>query len=117
MPGIGFALGVDRILIARREPDDREGPLRAYVVVLGDAARAEALPLATRLRRAGVATGLDLGGRGMKGQMKDASRSGARYAVIIGDDELAAGVATVKDLDGGDQERCKLEDLHGRLSR
>ena len=116
LPGIGFALGLDRIMIARNDSSTTPGVV-AYVVVLGDEAREAALPLATRLRRAGIATDLDLAGRGMKAQMKEASRSGARYAVIIGDDELAAGEATVRDLDTREQERCALDDLPGRLSR
>ena len=116
LPGIGFALGLDRIMIARGEGREKPGVV-AYVVALGDEARDAALPLATRLRRAGIATELDLAGRGMKGQMKDASRSGARFAVIVGDDELAAGEVTLRDLDSREQERCSLDDLPGRLSR
>ena len=116
LPGIGFALGLDRIMIARGEGRETPGVV-AYVVALGDEARDAALPLATRLRRAGIATELDLAGRGMKGQMKDASRSGARFAVIVGDDELAAGEVTLRDLDSREQERCALDDLPGRLSR
>jgi histidyl-tRNA synthetase len=116
LPGIGFALGLDRIMIARG--DGEEPPkLVAYVVALGDDARKMALPLATRLRRQGIASDLDLAGRGMKGQMKDADRSGARFAVIIGDDEVAAGEATIRDLSTREQERCALDDLPGRLTR
>ena len=116
LPGIGFALGLDRIMIARGERGEALGVV-AYVVALGEAARTAALPLTTRLRRAGIAADLDLAERGMKGQMKDASRSGARYAVIVGDDELAAGEVTVRDLATREQERCALDDLPGRLTR
>ena len=52
-------------------------------------------------------------GRGMKGQMKDADRSGARYAVIFGDDELAAGEATVKDLEHGRAGACRARPTGG----
>lgn len=117
VPGIGFALGLDRIMLSLGDEGKPEAPISAYVVALGDAASAAAFPLATRLRSAGLGTDLDLMGRGMKGQMKDADRSGARYAVILGDEEMAAGEATVKDLTSGDQERVPLDRLEERLKR
>ncbi|MFN2388737.1 MAG: histidine--tRNA ligase [Actinomycetota bacterium] len=104
LPGIGIAPGIDRILLALEQGKPYEPPtIRAYVVALGDGAGRPALRLATDLRRAGVATDLDLAGRSMKGQMKDAARSGARFAIILGDQEVARGEATVKDLESGAQ--------------
>jgi histidyl-tRNA synthetase len=117
VPGIGFALGLDRIMLSLGEEGSPEPPITAYVVALGDEAARAAFPLATRLRAAGLGAELDLMGRGMKGQMKDADRSGARYAVIMGEEELAAGEATVKDLTSGDQERVPLDRLEERLKR
>jgi histidyl-tRNA synthetase len=117
LPSIGFALGLDRIMIARAEMADARRPVLAYVVSAGERARKEALPLATRLRDAGIATELDLAGKGMKGQMKDAARSRARYAVIIGDEELDAGEVTVRDLESGEQERTAASDIAERLGR
>ncbi|MGH2754187.1 MAG: histidine--tRNA ligase [Actinomycetota bacterium] len=118
VPGIGFALGLDRIMLSlgseAAEPTVR---IAAYIVALGADATKSAFPLATRLRAAGIGTELDVMGRGMKGQMKDADRSGARYAVILGDEEMAAGEATVKDLTTGDQERCPIDQLGERLAR
>lgn len=112
LPGIGFALGVDRILLAT--PDRRwidPGPPHVFAVALGDAARREVFKLVTDLRRAVVQAELDVMGRGMKGQMKDADRSGARWAVIVGDDELAKGEVTLKDLKSGEQEGVARDDL------
>ena len=118
LPGIGFALGLDRIMLSLGERQAATpGPVVAYIVALGDAAERRAFPLATSLRAAGIGAEFDVMGRGMKGQMKDADRSGARYAVIIGDEELATGEATVKDLTSGDQERCPLDRLEERLKR
>ncbi|HEU4480507.1 MAG TPA: histidine--tRNA ligase [Actinomycetota bacterium] len=118
VPGIGFALGLDRIMLSLGEgAAPLSSPVTAYVVVLGEAAAEAAFPLVTRLRSAGIGAELDVMGRGMKGQMKDADRSGARYAVILGDDEIASREATVKDLGSGDQERCPLERLEERLRR
>jgi histidyl-tRNA synthetase len=114
LPAIGFALGLERILLAAEEVAV-PSPIEAYVVALGqDAARA-ALQLVTRLRSAGVGAEFDLSGRGLKGQMKDAARSGARWAVILGAEELATGTASVKDLASGEQTRMPLEGLEAEL--
>ena len=78
--------------------------------------RAAAFALTTRLRAAGLGAELDLAGRGMKGQMKDAARSGARWAVILGTEELAAAEATLRDLAVGEQERVPLDEIERRVS-
>ena len=87
LSGVGWAIGVDRTVLAlRAEGIAIAGDARCevYVVPLGEAARRTALLLATELRRAGVSTDLPFGGRGLKGAMKAADRSGASYAVILG---------------------------------
>ena len=118
LPGIGFALGVDRLLLASRSLQEWQPHLMgAFVVALGDRARGEALPLVTELRRAGVGTDWDLMGRGMKGQMKSADRSGARWAVILGDDELDAGEVTLKELATGEQERVPRKQLLSQIRK
>jgi histidyl-tRNA synthetase len=115
VPGIGFALGLDRILLSLGEVEEPSA-VSAYIVALGDGAEDEALLLATRLRSAGIGCEFDVMRRSMKGQMKDAARSGARYAVILGDEERAAGEATIKDLESGEQERVALDGIEGRLT-
>jgi histidyl-tRNA synthetase len=114
IPGIGFALGLDRILIARGTDAGRIAPA-AYVVAASDAARPVTFRIATRLRSAGLGADLDLAGRGMKGQMKDAARSGARWAVILGDEEVRSEQATLRDLESGEQTTCAFGELEGRL--
>ena len=117
LPGIGFALGLDRILLARAGAD-AEGPsMHVYVVSIGEEAGREALRIVTHLRSLGIRADLDLGGRAMKGQMKDASRSGARWAVIIGDEELVSGKVTLKDLSDGTQDTVSFEDIEKRVSQ
>jgi histidyl-tRNA synthetase len=104
-PGVGFALGVDRTLLAC----DDEGVFAAPAVapdvfVVDTTGGREALTVTDELRRAGRSADRAYDGRSMKAQMKAANRSGARVAVIIGDDERAAGTAVVRPLrDGGDQ--------------
>ncbi len=101
LPGIGWALGVERTLLALAaegvEPPT-EPPLSVYVVPLGAAAKAFSVGLVGRLRREGIATDLAYGDRGMKGAMRAADRSGAAFAVVLGDRDLEAGSASLKDL-------------------
>lgn len=101
--GIGFALGVDRILLACDAESAfpaPESPLDVYVVDLlsGDAAGTAARDLTHELRAAGIAADRRFGGGSLKSQMKSADRSGATYAVIVGDDEAAAGEVTLRPL-------------------
>ena len=114
LPGIGWALGVDRTVLALAA----EGVVPAvpslcevFVVPLGDAARRRAVGLVAALRTGGVATDLAYGDRGLKGAMKAADRSGARYAVVLGDRDLAVGTAQLKDLRDGTQTAVPLDDL------
>ena len=117
LSGIGFGHGVDRTFLACRAEGLTPGPERAldaYVVPLGEA-RTRAAVLATELRRAGVRTDLAYGGRGLKGAMKGADRSGAAFAIVIGERDLEAGVAQVKSMDTGEQTAVPLDDLSSHL--
>jgi histidyl-tRNA synthetase len=110
-PGIGFALGVDRILLAC----DAEGafppdPALVQVFVVDVAGGHSAVVVCDRLRRAGLGVDRAFDGRSMKAQMKRADRSGAAVAVIVGPDEQARGVATVRDMRSGGGQRTVNED-------
>ncbi len=110
--GIGFALGVDRILLAC-DAEGAFGPSTSAVevFVVDVAGGAAATKLCDQLRRAGLGADRAFGGRSMKAQMKLADRSGAALALIVGPDELAAGEVTVRDLHGsGRQYRVRLGD-------
>ncbi|MDH2427397.1 histidine--tRNA ligase [Sphaerisporangium sp. TRM90804] len=114
LPGIGFAVGVDRIIMAvEAENDDRPAPPRVevYAVPLGEEAARRVFTLVHELRAAGVAADMAFDGRGLKGAMKGADRSGAAYAVIVGERDLAAGTAQVKDLVSGDQTALPLAEI------
>lgn len=116
LPSIGFALGLDRIILASGSAGAPLGVVAVYVVSVGAGAQLEALRLASLLRSQGVGAETDLAGRSMKGQMKDAARSGARYAAIIGEAELRAGEVTLKDLRSSEQERVPVQDLAQRVA-
>jgi len=119
LPGVGWAVGVDRTVLAL-EAEGVElvppGRVRVFAVPLGEAARRELVRLVARLREAGVAADLAYGQRGMKGAMKAADRSGAAPAIVAGDRDLAAGVAQVKDLRTGEQRSVSLDRLVEELS-
>jgi histidyl-tRNA synthetase len=110
-PACGYAMGVERLLALMQEQCNELPSLApdAYVVHAGDAASAWAPRVAEQLRDEGLAAVLHCGGGSFKSQMKKADASGARFAVIIGDDETAAGEVTVKPLrGGGEQHRIRL---------
>ena len=106
LSGIGYGIGTDRTFLACRAegitPDSR-GRCEVYLVPLGEPARQFCSQLGGRLRAVGVRNDMAFGERAVKGAMKGADRSGARYAVIVGEQELDAGVAVVKDLSSGAQ--------------
>jgi histidyl-tRNA synthetase len=100
-PGIGYGMGVERVLMMI-EDSVAFGQLDAYLVHAGEAARVAAGRLAEALRDAGLSIILHAGGLGgsgsFKSQMKKADASGARFALIVGDNEAAAGTVAVKPL-------------------
>ncbi|MHB8927985.1 MAG: histidine--tRNA ligase [Bacillota bacterium] len=118
-PGVGFGLGMERLMLTL----ERQGialPSRSnldvFVASVGETAAARALRLVHDLRAADVAADLDYLGRSLKGQLKYASKTGARWVAIIGDEELAADEVTVRRLDTGEQERVPAAGLPARLA-
>jgi histidyl-tRNA synthetase len=112
LSGVGWGIGVDRTLLACRV----EGVVpwstarcEVFGVPLGDAARRRLVTLAAALRGAGVRVDLAYGGRGLKGAMKAADRSGARFALVLGERDLEAGQVGLKDLATGAQTAVVLD--------
>ena len=113
-PGIGFALGMDRIMIALDAQNvtvPTSAPVDVYLSVLGDAAMPVALRLAQELRESGVKTDLEFKGRGLRAQMRTANKLNARYVVMIGEDEINNAAATVRDMESGDQQSVAFQQL------
>ena len=108
-PACGFGMGIERVVLAMQAAKAQAQPkLDAFVVHAGEAAQIAAWRAAERLRGSGLAVLLGSGGS-FKSQMKKADASGARYAVIVGEDEAAAGTLTVKPLRGGEQKTVDVE--------
>ena len=113
-PGVGWALGVDRTVLAlRAEGHELTTPASCVVfaVPLGAAAKDRLLLVTNALRDKGIAADIAFGDRGLKGAMKAADRSGATLAIVAGERDLDAGVAQVKDLRTGEQEPVALDDV------
>ena len=98
VPGIGFALGVERLAIVLGEAGAEAAP-EFIVAPLGAAAEPIATALAHRLRRGGARVDVEPAGRSLKSQMRHAAKLGARYVIILGEDELASGTVTVRDME------------------
>jgi histidyl-tRNA synthetase len=113
-PGIGWAAGIERLAMLTAEPPAPARPIA--IVPLGEAAERKALALTEQLRRDGYHVDLGYGGN-MSRRMKRANRVNAAAAVILGDNELAQGVAGLKNLDSGEQEQVALDQLATALQR
>jgi histidyl-tRNA synthetase len=119
VPGVGFGMGLERVLLALEQEGidaPTEPGLTVFVVGVGDAGRARARELVRELRAAGVAADASFEERPLKAQLKQADRSGASYAAIVGERELASGVVTLRRLSDGAQEEISVEVVAGRLA-
>jgi histidyl-tRNA synthetase len=118
LPSVGWALGVDRTVLALQAEGVElplPAPTQVYAVPLGEEARRRLFGTVTELRRAGIATDFAFGGKGLKNAMKSANRSGARFAVLAGERDLAEDVVQLKDLDSGEQTPVPLDGLTAAL--
>jgi len=119
LSGIGFGLGTDRTLLACEAEGLAPGSsphLDAFLVPIGSKAKAKLIALSAQLRSAGVRSDLAFGDRGLKGAMKAADRSGAPLVIVVGDDEVDAASAQVKDMATGAQVSVAWPDLISYIS-
>ncbi len=117
-PAIGFATGIERIIlnIKRQNVAIPKPPgLQALIAYLGDRAREEALKLTANLRQAGISAVMTMGGKSLKAQLRQANTLGVPYVVIIGEDEVKAGTATLRYMADARQETLPIGDLPERL--
>ncbi len=111
IPGIGFAIGVERFFLVAKLPQDLIPPLDLYVVALGEEAYRYLLPLVHELRQEGLSVEIDHEGRSLKAQLKQANKLKARFALIVGENELKKGQALWRDMETGRQESLPLASL------
>ena len=112
LSGIGFGMGITRLILAMREMGldgvEVKKPL-IYIASLGERAMIKGLEIAERLRREGKYAECDVVGRSLKAQMKYANKKGAKYTLIIGDSEVDAGIAQLRDMESGEQSEVSLD--------
>lgn len=110
-PGLGFGLGMDRImqaLEAQGTEFPEETKCEVYIASMGEAALEKALLLTNELHKCGVPADCDLCARGLKAQMKYADKIGAKFTVVLGDDELQSGKAELKDMQTGEKKTISI---------
>lgn len=106
LSGIGFGMGITRLILAMRELGIAEPQVRRpvlYIAALGEAAQVKAMAIAERLRREGKYAECDIVGRSLKAQMKYANKIGARYTLILGDSEIESGKAPLRNMEDSSQ--------------
>ena len=118
VPGIGFAIGEDRLLNVLPESfrEKTEVASGVTVVPVGEVSASSALDLGEQLREAGLCCVVELAGRSLKSSMKRADKQGVRLMVLLGESEVAGGYATVRDLRDGQQFEISREELISRLA-
>lgn len=119
-PGIGFAIGLERLLLALEMQNLIPAPKaqkRVYIAALGEDAVAEGFKIQEELRGLGVLTDMDLQGRNLKGQMKQAGKLDSQFTVIIGSNELEKGAAAVKNMADGTQKDIPFAEVAGYISK
>ncbi len=120
LSGIGFGLGVDRALLAA----EAEGVIGAdafvsdlFIIPLGEAAKVQALTMASSLRLKGKTVEIAFGDRALKGAMKGADKSGATYVIVIGDSEVSSGTVELKEMKTGTATSVKIDSLFEALEK
>jgi histidyl-tRNA synthetase len=105
VPGIGFAMGMERLalLLEQQQKAPSAPRLDLFVVALGAAAQKKGFALTHALRKAGRTAAMDCQDRSLKNQMKQAGKAGARFAVILGEEELARGAAMLRNMESSQQ--------------
>lgn len=120
VPGIGFAVGLERLLLALEGQNlipNCPQKSSVYIVALGEKAEIEGLKIQGELREKGVMTYMDLQEKSLKGQMKQAGKAQSIYAVIIGENEIEQGKATVKHMQTGEQNEISFSQVADYISQ
>ena len=114
-PGIGFAAGIERILMSLENYPD-SNTIDIFVAGIGPNVRQTVFMVADELRQNNLSTECDMLRRSIKSQLREANKIGAKYAIIIGDKELEKNIAEVKNLENGNQEKVKIESIISHMT-
>ena len=119
-PGIGFGLGLERVVLAMKEQGVNPRAKKAmevYVITAGEDLEEESFILVQELRRAGICADRDYLGKSVKAQFKNADKYGASYTVVLGSEEISRGVVGLRDMSSGEQLDVRRKDLIDTLQR
>ena len=117
-PAVGFATGLERVLLALEKQGllpEQEKKADAFVVALGAEAQSAGFKLLQKLREAGLKALMDYAGRSMKAQMKQAGKAGARFALILGEDEIKENAVMLKDMEKSEQQKVSLDEVINQI--
>ena len=112
-PSLGFAMGLERLLMvmdAQGIEIPNNDSCALYIATMGDEAKVKAFELLRRVRESGLTAETDVVGRGLRAQMKYADKIGAKYSMVLGDNEIAENKAKVKNMDSGEQTELALDE-------
>lgn len=119
-PGVGFGLGLERLLLTMENQGiviPEEDKVELFIAVIGEKADNKAMELLFKLRRCSIRAEKDYMGRSLKAQMKYANKLNAGYAIVIGDEEIEKGKATVKNMENGEADEVSLTDISEIISK
>lgn len=117
-PAVGFATGLERLLLALESQNllpEKNRSVDAYVVALGETAQAEGFKLLNSLRQQGLSAAMDFAGRSMKAQMKQANKLGAKFSVILGEDEISEGVVMLRSMEDSSQAKVPMNQVAEKI--
>jgi histidyl-tRNA synthetase len=115
-PGIGFSIGEDRLVMSVEDKYLNADPLDLYIAPMGEAAFRQSAVLAREIRRGGAIVEVGTPGAKLKKSLEIADKLGARFALIVGDDEIAAGTYSLKSMKSGEQEKLDRSQLIEKLA-
>lgn len=120
MPGVGWGMGKERLLLIMEQNGadfGGEKNIEVFFAYIGDSAKKYALKLVREMRQQGIRAAIDTHDRNLKGQLKYANKLGASYSVVIGDDEIASGDLTLKDMSTSEQTKTKRDKIINHIRK
>jgi histidyl-tRNA synthetase len=117
LPGIGFAIGLERLALMLGEQSIEPPRPELFIATLGEAATKTGFAMLTRMQRQGILVEMEYTGKSLKAQLRRADKLRTRRVLILGEDELARGVAQLRNMDESSQEEVALDGLESRLTR
>jgi len=117
-PAVGFAIGLDRLLLVLEEqkirvPEDQR--LKVYIATLGEQSKQKGFEVLQNLRNMGIKSDMDYQGRSLNSQLKTADKLKAQFTIIIGEDEIQNGLAVIRSMDHKTQEKVRFEEVLGKF--